>query len=183
MNSMIDYIGSMITGGAVFAAMLTYFFNVSATAVSQVFSVSTQEDMTSITEILECDLRKAGFGVTDSVAFTIADSNHIAIRADFDNNGTIDTVQYWVGTTQMPESSNPLARILYRQSNGKTVRLTPNAITRFKVWYYNASGAMTTDVRQIRTTRIAMNMECKISYDNQTAGEYWERVIKPQNLR
>ena len=183
MNSMIDYIGSMITGGTVFIVMLSYYFNISTTAVSQVFSATTQEDMTSISEILEYDFRKAGYGVTDSVVFTIADSNRVAIRGDFDDNGVIDTVQYWLSTTQMPESSNPQARILYRRSNGSTVRLTPNAITLFGLTYYDPSGAITTDPEQIRSVRISLNMECKLSYDTQPAGEYWERVIKPQNLR
>jgi hypothetical protein len=183
MNSMMDYIGSMITGAGVFLMMLSYYFNVGATAISQVFSTTTQEDMTSITEILEHDFRKAGYGVADSVAFPIADTNRIAMRGDFDNNGTIDTVQYWLGDTQMPGSSNPLARILYRKTNGTTVKLTTNAITLFKVWYYNASGATTTVIKNIQFARVALNMECKLSYDNQTAGQYWERVIKPQNVR
>jgi hypothetical protein len=183
MNSMIDYIGSMISGGAVFIMMLSYFFNVSATAVSQVFHTATQEDMTSISEILEYDLRKAGYGVTESVAFMSVDSSGISIRGDFDNDSTVDTIRYWLGRTQMPESSNPLARILYRQANGRIVRLTTNAITQFRVWYYNASGGQTGDVKQIRSARIAMNMECRLSYNGETAGEYWERVFKPQNLR
>ncbi len=183
MNSVLDYIGSMITGGAVFVMMLTYYFNLSGTAIAQMFNASTQEDLTSITEIFEYDVRKAGYGVTDSVAFATADSNKISIRGDFDDNGTADTVSYWLGATQMPESSNPAARILYRKSGGTTVRLTPNAITQFQVWYYDGSKALTTDKKQIKFIRVAMNMECKLSYDNQTAGEYWERVMKPQNVR
>ncbi len=183
MNSMLDYIGSMITGGAVFIMMLTYYFNLGGTAVAQMFNASTQEDLTSITEIFEYDVRKAGYGVSDSVAFATADSNNVSIRGDFDNNGRVDTVSYWIGSTQMPGSANPAARILYRKSGSTTVRLTLNAITQFKIWYYDASKSLTTDKKQVKFIRVALNMECKLSYDNQTAGEYWERVLKPQNVR
>lgn len=183
MNSMIDYIGSMIAGGSVFLMMLSYYFSVGATAVSQMFNATTQEDMTSITEILESDFRKAGYGVADSVAFPVADTNRIAIRADFDNNGTIDTVTYWLGNSPLAGHANPQARILYRKANGNTVSLSTNAITHFRIWYYNGAGVQAASVRDIRSARVAMSMECRISYDNQTAGQYWERVLKPQNVR
>lgn len=183
MNSMIDYISSMIAGGSVFLMMLTYYLNVSATAISHLFSTTTQEDMTSITEILEHDFRKAGYGVSDSVAFPVIDSSRISIRGDLDNNGTIDTVTYWLSSTPLAGHPNPAARIMYRRVGNSPVSLTTNAITLFNVRYYNAAGVQTAIKKDVQFAKVAINMECKLSYNNQTAGEYWERVIKPQNVR
>jgi hypothetical protein len=183
MNAMIDYIGSMITGGAVFIMMVSYYLNISATAVTQMFNSTAQEDMTSITEIIEYDFKKAGYRVSDSTAFATIDSNRVALRGDFDNNGSMDTVSYWLSNTQMPGAENPSAKILYRRSGNSTVQLTNNGVTRFRIWYYGQDGNSTADKQSVRFTRVALNVEGKLSYDGQRAGVYWERIIKPQNVR
>lgn len=183
MNAMIDYIGSMVTGGMVFVMMLSYYYNVSATAISQLFNTTTQEDLTSITEIIEYDMRKAGYGVGDSIAFSSIDSNKIVLRGDFNNNGILDSVRYSLTDSPIPGHENPNARILLRKAGDKTVRLTNNPITRFRVWYYDAAGSSTTNTKLIRFARVALQMEGKLSYQGEKTGVYWERTIRPRNLR
>lgn len=183
MHSIIDYVGSMVTGGVIFVMMMGYYFNVSATGVTQVFNTTTQEDVTSITEIIEYDMRKAGYGITDSIAFTAADSNRFAIRGDFNNDGTADTVTYWLSTTPMSGTSNPQARTLYRRANNQTRTLTPNPITRFTAWYYDAAGNPTNNPASVRFARIALQVECKMQNGDLPVAVFWERVIKPQNVR
>lgn len=183
MHSIIDYIGSMVTGGVIFVMMMGYYINVSATGVTQVFNTTTQEDVTSITEIIEYDMRKAGYGITDSIAFAAADSNRFAIRGDFNNDGTADTVTYWLSDTQMPGTTNPLARMLYRRAGNQTRTLTANPVTRFRAWYYDATGNPTSNTAAVRFARIAMQVECKVQNGDQPVAVFWERVIKPQNIR
>ncbi len=183
MHTIIDYVGSMVTGGVIFVMMMGYYINVSATGVTQVFNTTTQEDMTSITEIIEYDMRKAGYGITDSIAFTAADSNRFAIRGDFNNDGTPDTVTYWLSNTQMPGTSNPIARTLYRRAGNQTKTLTTNPVTKFNAWYYDAAGSPTTNPVNVRFARIALQVECKIQNGELPVAVYWERVIKPQNVR
>ena len=183
MNTMIDYIGSMITGGAVFIMMVSYYLNISATAITQMFNSTTQEDMTSISEIIEYDFRKAGYRVADSVAFAAIDSHLVALRGDYNNDGTMDTTFYWLSDVSMPGSENPSAKILYRISGNSTVRLTNNGVTRFRLWYYDQNGNATADKKSVRFARLALNVEGKISYEGERAGAYWERILKPQNVR
>ena len=183
MNAMIDYVGSMITGGAVFIMMLSYYLNISATAITQMFNSTTQEDMTSISEVIEYDFRKAGYRVADSVAFAVIDSNRVALRGDYNNDGAMDTTYYWLSDEQMPGSENASAKILYRKSGNSTVRLTNNGVTRFRVWYYGADGNSTADKKAIRFARVALNVEGRLSYEGERAGAYWERILKPQNVR
>jgi hypothetical protein len=183
MNAMIDYVGSLITGGAVFVMMLSYYLNISATAITQMFNSTTQEDMTSISEIIEYDFRKAGYRVSDSVAFAVIDSNRVALRGDYDNDGAMDTTLYWLSNEQVPGSDNPSAKILYRKSGSSTARLTNNGVTRFRMWYYDQDGNATAVKRSIRFARIALNVEGRISFEGERAGAYWERILKPQNVR
>lgn len=183
MHSIIDYVGSMVTGGVIFVMMMGYYINVSTTSVVQVFNTTTQEDITSITEIIEYDMRKAGYGLTDSVAFAVADSHRIAIRGDFDNNGTADTIRYWLSDTQMPGTASPQARTLYRRAGNTTRTLTTNPVTRFMLWYYDENGNATTNPNAIRFARIALQLESKVMNDGRPVAAYWERVIRPQNVR
>ncbi|MBI5471820.1 MAG: hypothetical protein HY961_05695 [Ignavibacteriae bacterium] len=183
MHSLIDYIGSMITGGAVFIMMVSYYTSISATAIMQVFNSTTQEDVTSITEVIEYDFRKAGYRVTDSVAFATIDSNSVALRGDYDNNGTMDTVKYWLSSELIPGAESSSAKTLYRREGNSTVRLTTNGVSRFRIWYYDRDGNATSAKKSVQFARIALHVEGKLSYDGERASAYWERLLKPQNVR
>lgn len=184
MNVILDYLTSMMSGGIILMTLLGFYGHVEETAAQQAINNSVQEDLTSSTEVMEYDLRKIGYGTTtDPFKVTYADSTKIVFKTDIDNNGSIDSVTYALGTVQTPGSTNPLSRILYRTVNAqKSVGLI-YGVTHFRLNYFDASGAPTLTLQAIRSMDVAMNIESPVVIDGQSPGVYWERNITPTNLR
>lgn len=192
MNSVIDYIGSMVTGGMVFVMMVGFYFNIGTVGVTQSLTSSVQEDMASVNQVLEYDIRKAGYRVTGNTKISRADSTAVTLRQVLnETTGQLDSVQYYLSATPHPKSQNPNARVLYRVINGQTKTLTTLGVTRFRLWYYNASGDTTSTLTSIRSMKVALALESlnRMQTNDQDSAltrypsAYWERVLKPQNLR
>jgi hypothetical protein len=183
MNEMQDILGSMVFGGIIMVMVISFNGNISESAALQTFHTTVQTNATTVTNILEYDLRKLGYRVTSSDKITIADTNRIAFKGDFDNNGTTDSITYYVGSTVPSGVSNPRSRLLYRQLNANSPQTMNLGITKFHLWYYGANGASTDTLSQIRTIKVALSFESNSPYNGIYSGAYWERVIKPKNLR
>src|SRR5690242_4516995 len=99
MNQIHDLLGSIIIGGIVLLMLVAFNGNIMESAGTQTFRTIVQSNLTAVTDIMESDLRKMGFrvagGVLDSI-ITYADSTRIRFRGDFDNNGSVDVVDYYI---------------------------------------------------------------------------------------
>ncbi|MBI4536293.1 MAG: hypothetical protein HY708_08440 [Ignavibacteriae bacterium] len=182
MHGMIDYLGSLIISGMVFLVLMGFYLTMGETAATQTFNSGIQEDLTSTTEILEYDLRKIGYRVSDSVKVTFAGPDKIVFRTDIDNNGSVDSIQFSMVTAMGPSGgSNPY--VVNRTVNGVTAKLTRMRVTNLNFTYYNAQGAVTSVLKDIISVKVSLAMENTVAYDGNFPKAYWERVIKPQNLR
>jgi hypothetical protein len=204
MSALHDLLGSIIIGGIVLLMLLTFNGNVMQSAGVQTFNTVVQSNLTTTTNILEYDFRKIGYrvaGVQDS-ACIYADSNKVIVRGDFNNDGTVDRLAYYISTTQAPGSSNPKSRILYRQLNFNPAQPMNVGVTRFQLRYYTAAGAQLTgnpisSPGAIKSYRITINVEGKERFvdsqptktlgnpfgDTTFVGAYWQRTFKPINVR
>lgn len=194
MNAMFDAVASAVIGGMVLVLLLGFNSTIVDRAVNQTFKVMVQTRLTSMTDILEYDLRKMGYGLqggggtTDTNYIITGDTNKIVFRGDVDDNGTIDTVTYSLGAVPDASKVNPRARVLYRTVNGSGTRSINLAITRMAFLYYDKQGAPLTgspvsNPERIKSFKVLMSLESDAPYDKNYSGGCWERTIKPKNIR
>jgi FtsP/CotA-like multicopper oxidase with cupredoxin domain len=181
----------MIIGGMILVMVLGFNANIIQGAALQTFKTNVQSNMTTVTNIMEYDFRKMGFQVPfpQDSSFTYADSTRMIFKGDFNNDGSVETIEYsFVAGTHAPGVVNPRAKVLYRRYNGGPAQAMNVGITRFRFDYYNAAGTpiggnVVGLPSSIKSFRVTINMESKEPYDTEYAGVCWDRTIKPRNLR
>ena len=206
MNQIHDLLGSIIIGGIVLLMLLVFNGNVMQSAGTQTFKTIVQSNLTAVTDILEFDLRKMGYrlSATQDTAIYLADSNRITFRGDFDDNGTVDQVQYYIDTVTAFLTNNPRDRVLHRRLNGGPPVNMYLGMIGLKIQYYGNNDIPITNtpvasasLNTIKSVKVSISIESKDRFydirksqrmgnpfnDTTYAGAYWERKIKPQNAR
>jgi hypothetical protein len=183
MAQMLNLIGSTTIGGVVLLMILLLNGNMVNTASVQTMNISTQENLTTLVGMIEYDFAKMGYRVSDSLKIRAADSSRIVFNADIDNNGGVDSISYALASVLNAATQNPRDRILYRTLNNGTSTPIDLGVTRFRLWYYDSLGNITTWRSKMRAVRLAIGLESIWSLDTIYTGACWERTIKPKNLR
>lgn len=183
MAALIDYLGAIAIGGLIMIMVLGLYLTIGETAAFARMDAVVQENLTSVTDVLEYDFRKIGYRVVDSLKVTCADTSTIVFKTDINDDGTQDIIQYYLGAPKSPNSLNPNVHVLYRKVNNGADQSVDNGITRFRLNYYDALGHPTSVLSKIRSINIAIVTEGTTSFDTTFSGACWERTIKPQNLR
>ncbi len=185
MNQILDIIGSMVLGGIILIMVIGFNGNITQSAGTQTFYVNVQTNMTEATKLLEADLRLLGYQNTvhnDTNRITFADTGKIVFKEDMDDNGTLDSISYYLGTTMPPGVDNPRVRMLYRRVNTNAPQAMNLGVTRLRFWYYDGAGNVTSTLSMIRIIKASISMESLRAYNHVYSGAYWERVIQPKNL-
>jgi len=204
MNQIHDILGSIIIGGIVLLMLITFNGNVMQSAGVQTFKTIVQGNLTTVTDILEFDLRKMGYriSVTQDSSIILADSTRIRFKGDIDDNGIMDTVWYYIDTAKAYLTNNPRDRVLHRKLNSEAPVNMYVGMIGLKIQYYgnNDSPINNTPVSatgSIKSVKVALRIESTDRFfdtrksqfisnpfnDTTYAGAYWERKIKPQNTR
>ena len=201
MNVIQDIVCSIIIGGIVLAMLVGFNSNVVQNASVQTIKVISQSNLTAVTSILDNEFSKMGYhilGARDS-SIIYADSNKIKFIGDFSNQGKVDTITYSLNPSALSGQFNLNTRILsrtYSPQGSKSATESINlGMTRFRLWYYDKRGSALvgnpiSDPSQIKALKVAINIESTVPYKETTMpylklnpGVYWERIIKPKNLR
>jgi len=196
MGQMIDSIFSVVIGGIIVLLLHGVLANVRSFAVNQTMNTTTQMNMTAISDIVENDFRKAGYGTlkfpADSgVVYARVDS--LVLRGDFNNDGTIDVVRYYLGKRKPSANANPRSLFLCRAYNG-TLQVMNVGVTNLTFTFYDAVGAQlsaspfVSRPSQIRAVRLAASIESLhpsqlTKFDSVYTYGRWEEVVRPRNLR
>lgn len=185
MSTLLEITGSTIIGGLIILIIFNLNSNIVQTGTLQQFDKISQSNITSLMEEIEYDLKKIGYRATDPAIIT-ADSNAISFKYDTDNNGTEETISYFVSdTTTLSGTENPRDILLYRTVGaGAANPVTSNlGVTKFRLWYYDKSGNLTTTPANIRSIKFAVSVESPYPYDGEYASSYAVRLVQPNNLR
>lgn len=190
MQVIYDIIGSIIIGGIILLMLVSFNSSVMEGSAIQTFNSIVQSNMTSVTDLIEYDFRKMGYRVGSIIdsGIVYADSSRILMKGDVDNNGTVESIAYYLDVAAKSGHVNPRSRILYRQVNGGAAQTINLGITRFRMAYYNRADSLIAEnpvklPSRIRSIRLAINMESTSPYDTTYAGTTWERTITPKNLK
>ena len=190
MNNLLDTIFSMVIGGIVVILIQALLLSMRMTSGTQAMNTDTQTNLASVTDIIENDFRKIGYRITSPADSSIryADTGKIIISGDIDNNGTVDSVRYYLGSVRPPANVNPRSRYLYRRVN-TSEQIVNVGITRFYLVYYDSLGNQLTAVpsvsspKRISSLRLMLNVESTFPYDTVYAGATYEQMFKPKNMR
>lgn len=183
MAYLLEIVGSTVIGGIIIFIILNLNSNVMQSSGNLSFNKVAQENLTSLVEEIEYDIKKIGFRASDPKIIS-ADSNAISFRYDIDDDGTPETISYFTSdSTALSGTPNPSDIFLYRTVNGSSPQTSNVGVTNFRLWYYDASGNLTTTPDDIRSIKFALNVESVFSYEEEYARTYIERLIQPNNLR
>ncbi len=188
MATIVDIVGSLFISGVVMLAVIALNNGMTASAGRMTHDLVVQENTVELSRVTNYDFTKIGFGVSGDSAIIAADSASITFLADIDDDGNEDSVQYYMGSTdELTSTPNPNDRMLYRVINGETPLSSNLGVTGFDLTYYDASGAETSVLRDIRTIRVSMDVESPYPYTDTTfvkyAGQHWEAYIVPMNIQ
>lgn len=190
MQAIYDVIGSILIGGIILMMLLQFNATVMEGSAAQLFTSIVQSNITAVSDLVEHDLRKAGYRVDSAAARAIvhADSNRITFRADIDDNGTEDLITYAFDPAKRSGHQNPRARILYRTVNGSQTTSIDLGLTRFALAYFDGgntriAGNPIGNPAAIRSIRLTMDVESTSPYGGTYQGATWNRSLAPKNLR
>lgn len=201
MHTILDTVLSVVIGGLILLSLHSLNRNITNAASAKMVTTGVHEGLTTVTDILEFDLRKTGYNNFNSGHFRIAESSRVCVRADFDNNGQPDSVLYYLGSSADHDRINARARVLYRSYNAGPPVAMQLGITRLRFWYYDYAGnplattPAVADPSRIASIRayVAMSVgsiiETKkiangsVKKDTTFSSAAWERTIKPVNVK
>lgn len=188
MPTMLDIIGSFIIGGMVLVAVITLNIDISNNAARMTYDLVVQENMVELTREVEYDFYKIGYRVPSDTAITSADSTDITFLADIDDDGTVESVRYYLGSPdELTSTPNTEDRLLYRVVNSETPKSSNMGVTAFGLKYYDESGNETSDLGDIQAIKVSLDVESPFPYSDTTfvayAGQHWEEYIVPMNIQ
>jgi len=179
----IEMAGSFLIGGMLLLTILALNTKIMETATMNSLETNAQENVTVIVSILDYDFRKMGYQVASGTTI-ITDMTDTTIKflSDIDDNGVVDTVNYYLGPTSEPtETDNPNDRYLYRNING-TANDVALGIIAWNLSYFGSDGSVTAVPANVRSIRIAFNVQTMVPFDTTYGEARWEGRFSPKNL-
>ena len=194
-STLLDILGSSLVGGMLL--MIMWRLNDAATQNTYNYGgeVIVQQNLVEVVGLLEYDFRKIGYckdwtKIPDpSQAILSADSASIKFLTDLDNDGVVDSLQYYLGpTSELTATPNPRDRMLYRIENAATPAGANMGVTNFRLSYFNALGAKMsfpiTTPSQIATMQIDLKIESTAAYRDEYPSVFWRQIrMTSRNLR
>lgn len=160
----LDLIGSIVIAGFVMLMGLRMNANIADSNQSYKTDVIVQESLVSLVQSIEYDFRKMGYKVLDPTTVVLrADSTHITFQGDIDDNGVIDTVEWYLGPS-ITSTPNPKDRILYRKISppplsGTAITGSVPGVTQLNIKYLNQEGVPAITLGQIWIVETTLRVE------------------------
>ncbi|OGU73259.1 MAG: hypothetical protein A2V93_03055 [Ignavibacteria bacterium RBG_16_34_14] len=193
-SSLLDIIGSTLIGGM----LLLILFRLNDASAENTYNnsgeLTSQQNISTVVQILETDFRKIGFCKdwnkipNPTQAIILADSNKIKFLTDVEADGNVDTMYYYIGSTnEILTTPNPRDRYLYRVVNGELPVKVNLGITEFSLLYFDViSDTLSFPITvpgAIQSMQINVAVENVDAYDNEYSSVFWRQIrLAAQNL-
>ena len=159
---------------------------------------TTMQDVHTLQEIINYDFKKIGYDRTRKInsAITLADSNRIDFKANLDNTGPVENVEWNFSNDQVLSSENPFDHVLTRDENGVKTTFNSAVVVKFHITYYQKgsdtpmafpiTGSSLNEIRRIKVELICESMVPSIGDNANQKPHYipstWQEVFTPLNL-
>ncbi|MFZ1978895.1 MAG: hypothetical protein WAV76_13155 [Bacteroidota bacterium] len=165
-SSLLDIIGSFIIGGLIL--LLTRGMQLGAVENQFVYnsSVNLQINLVTLTTRMEDDFRKIAYCQNSEIsppsnAVLYADTSRFRFEGDFNNDGSIDSMEYLLGPPDV-NSGNPLIRTVVRNYWPKGSALITDSIrlgvTQFNFQYKTQNTDSTILATPVNLSKYAVGM-------------------------
>ncbi len=182
MNVIMDILGATLIGGLVMLLVVNLNAYSTETKFASDADLRLQQGAKTLAEIINDDLRKIGYKFSGT-AITQADSQRISFKGDIDNNGTMDQVTYFLGSTEEAVyTPNPNDRVLYRIVDNDTIAGPTLGLTNLKFSYLNTQEQPTTFADSICYVKVEIWVETLNQVGDEYPFTYWEMTINPRNI-
>ncbi len=143
-SSLLDIIGSMLIGGLLLLTTLRINDSATRNTFQSQEDLTVQQNLTSLVQNLESDFRKIGYrngGLAPPADSCIiyGRSDSIAFMSDINDDGSLDTVIWYLEKTHVQNCPNPNVKMLVRITHCKGATVTDSSnlgVTLFSVVYY-----------------------------------------------
>jgi len=144
MPALLDVLFSMILGFTIIFIIINANIVVGEGTFSYRTETMVQESLISVATLVESEFRNMGYGVkkedTDNTGvILLAERNRIVFKSDFNNNGNVDIIEYYVGDPEDVPVMNDSIRVLHRQVNDEPPRGI-GYVTKFDLTYFDFTG-------------------------------------------
>ena len=194
-STVLDIIGSLFVGGL----LLLILFRLNNTAASTLYNstseLNVQQAMVSVVQVMESDFRKIGYckdwtKIPDpSKSILYADSTSIKFLTDVNNDGVVDSLYYYVGSTSaLSNTRNKRDRLVYRVVNKDEAKTANVGITKFTFKYYDALGNPINESpvsvpALIKSIQIDLQVENSEAWDSVYTTAFWRQIrLTARNL-
>lgn len=193
MSNMLDIVGSVLLFGILVLTIGRVQTNLNTAMYANSFTQITQRNAVELAHQMEHDFAKIGYHVSNpSERIKAADSLSIKFKSDLMNNGSVDEIEYRIGTKEEADATpNPVDFPLYRKDkNGEIKQLW--GTTRFNLKYYNmdyqqlASPVPSDSLSRIYAIWITFVMEGREPAGSAIDTTYysitWTKLVYPRNM-
>jgi hypothetical protein len=191
MATWLDIIGSVIIGTLVIFLIMKLNYQVSTNSTEISSNGMVQSYLTTISSVMENDLYKIGYRISDAGKLNNASLKQFSYKADVNNDGTSDSVRYYLGdTSQAKKTKNPNDKPLFKVLNGGTpVRIGIVKDCNFS--YYDSTGFQISytylsnpdTLRKVRVVKVYIKCESPYLINKNYQIAEYSRKIKPVNLK
>ncbi len=194
-NVILDILGSIV----IFGILMLTLFRIVDSATANTYKGSgdliTQQNLASIVQVLEYDLRKIGYCAdwekipAPNLSILLADSTKIKFLTDVDEDGNMDSLFYYLGpTSELTNTPNPRDRFLYRVTNNEAPVGVNLGVIQFQLTYFNSLGNQLdfpiSVPGEVHSMEIELAVENVDAYNQEYSTAYWRQIrLAARNLR
>jgi hypothetical protein len=149
MSIFLDLIQSLFVRGSMVIVMLTLTVNLNDALYQRTKYANTKAHVGIVSDMMYDDLTQAGYNHTGPHIFCFAYAQDFRFHGDIDNNGTSETVRYYVAF-----NSGTGCWSLYRSVNSGTALEVGKRFASISFQYYDSKNKITADPSLINGVRI-----------------------------
>ena len=192
MNNLLQIIGSIILFGLFIILLLSFNANVTSVSHQTTCDKIAQESIVELIELFDFDFPKIGYQKpAPKFKPGFIDSTLITWFSDYNNDGSIDSIYYYLDTSSRGESPNPDIIYLYRKINNDNPVNVGLGIVYFNLSFYDSSATQIdynklstiAGVKKIRGIKIRLQVESEYKYIDDYGSAFWEKTYYPRNIR
>jgi hypothetical protein len=141
MSGMLDITFSMMLGLTITFIIINANIVVGEATFDYRAETQVQETLIAMATLIESEFRNMGYGVEKdeldaSGIILLAERNRIIFRADYNNNGQVDVIEYFLGDPADMAVMNDSIRVLHRRVNDGQVHGI-GFVTKFNLRYFD----------------------------------------------
>jgi len=194
-STILDILGSLLIGGMIIVSIITVNGNLAKINYNYGSEMRVQENLVTLVTLIEQDFRRIGYCAIPlkfpdpTKALLLATKNSIKFIGDYNADGNLDTIYYYLGDTSTARfTKNPHDKLLYKKINSGNPTWYSLGVVTFDFTYYDAQADSLafpiSTPSQVYSFRLSVLLQSPEAYDTNYQYAYWRQLrLSAINLR